>query len=62
MAKINHRVLSKAINSGVAPESVRTALASINIPEHLIPLTSSARALATTVFELQKVLKQCLKN
>lgn len=58
IANINHRVLSKAINAGVAPESVRSALAAINIPEHLIPLTTCTRTLAATVFELQKILNQ----
>lgn len=58
VANINHRVLFKAIITGVAPESVRSALAAINIPEHLIPLTTCARTLAATVYELQKILNQ----
>lgn len=61
-AGVSHVQLAKAINTGVASENMRDALARINVPDHLIPLPSCNRILAAMVYSQQELLKTCQNN
>lgn len=60
-AGITAQQLTKAINDGVGSDSLRNALVSIGVDEHLIPLPSCTRVLAGMYFEAQEKLGRCQK-
>ncbi len=60
-AGVSHVQLAKAINTGVASDNIRDALARVNVPEELIPLPSCNRTLAAMVYSQQEMLKACQK-
>lgn len=60
-AGVDHTQLAKAINTGVASENLRQALAEANVPADLIPLPSCSRTLAAMVYRQQEMLRQCQK-
>lgn len=60
-AGVINQQLTKAINDGFASENIRTALAAIEIPDHLIPLPSCTRSLAGIIYQQQELLNRCQK-
>ncbi len=61
-AGLCYRSLSRAIEDGVGSETIRQALAIINIPEELIPLPTCTRTLAAMVYQQREKLKSCQEN
>lgn len=60
-AGLHHRVLSRAIEDGVASETIRTALVDLGIPADLIPLPTCNRTLAGIIYQQQEMLNRCQK-
>jgi len=60
-AGIDPADLTRAVNSGVGSEAIRTKLSAIGTPTDLIPLPSCTRTLAGMYFEAQEKLSQSLK-
>lgn len=60
-AGVDHTQLAKAINTGVASENIRQALAGQGIPAELIPLPTCNRTLAAMVYRQQEMLSQFQK-
>lgn len=57
-AGVDYTQLFRSINAGVASETIRSALAAIDIPEHLIPLPTCPRTLAGIVYRQQQEILQ----
>lgn len=60
-AGVDYTQLAKAINTGVASETVRTALSDLGIPADLIPLPTCNRTLAGIIYQQQEMLSRCQK-
>lgn len=61
-AGVEYTQLARAINNGVASETIRQALARIGVPNELIPLPTCNRTLAAMVYQQQEALDRCQKN
>lgn len=60
-AGVDYTQLAKAINTGVASETIRSALSDLGIPADLIPLPTCNRTLAGVIYQQQEMLSRCQK-
>jgi len=60
-AGVDYTQLAKAINTGVASETIRAALSDLGIPADLIPLPTCNRTLAGIIYQQQEMLSRCQK-